>query len=92
VATSTSIKLSDGLRERVQAIAEDEDRSANWLMNDAISKYVDRKEHRKALRQQMRDAHEEYQRTGLHLTQDEVREWMEKRARGERASMPKLHT
>lgn len=92
MTTSTSIKLSDGLKERVQAISEDEDRSANWLMNDAISKYVERKEHRKALRQQMRDAHEEYQRTGLHLTQDEVREWMAKRASGERAPMPKLHT
>ncbi|MEO6013086.1 MAG: hypothetical protein ABIQ30_05825 [Devosia sp.] len=38
------------------------------------------------------DAHEEYKRTGLHLTQEEVEEWMAKRARGERAPMPKLHT
>jgi hypothetical protein len=61
-------------------------------MTDAITKYVERKEHRKALRQEMRDTHEEYQRNGLHLTQDEVREWMAKRARGERAPMPKLHS
>jgi hypothetical protein len=38
------------------------------------------------------EAHEEYKRTGLHLTQAEVEEWMAKRARGERAPMPKLHT
>jgi hypothetical protein len=37
-------------------------------------------------------SHEEYRRTGLHLTQEEVEEWMAKRARGERAPMPKLHT
>lgn len=92
MASSTSIKLADGIKERVQAIAADEDRSANWLMNDAITRYVERKEQRKALRQQMREAHEEYQRAGLHLTQDEVRTWMEQRARGERVPRPKLHT
>jgi len=92
MATSTSIKLADGLKEKLQAIAKDENRSANWLMNDAIAQYVERKARRKALLDKMRAAHEEYERTGLHLTHEEVKEWMAKRARGERAPMPKLHT
>lgn len=92
MAESTSIKLASDLKERLRIIAADENRSANWLMNDAISQYVERKEHRKLLRQHMRAAHEDYQRTGLHLTQEEVRDWMARRARGERAPQPKLHT
>lgn len=92
MSDATSIKLAEGLKERIRAIAADEDRSANWIMNDAIARYVEHKEYRKAVREQMRHAHAEYKRTGLHLTHDEVREWMAKRARGELAPMPKLHT
>lgn len=92
MAHSTSIKLAENLKERLKVIAADENRSPNWLMNDAIHQYVERKEQRKSLRQQMRNAHEDYENTGLHLTQDEVREWMEKRARGDRVPAPKPHT
>jgi len=92
MAQSTSIKLDDGLKERLRVIAAEEQRSANWLMNDAISAYVERKEHRRALRRQMQDAHDDFERTGLHLTQQEVRDWMERRLRGERDPIPKLHT
>lgn len=34
----------------------------------------------------------EYERTGLHLTNDEVLEWLERRANGEDVPMPKPHT
>jgi predicted transcriptional regulator len=37
-------------------------------------------------------SHRDYQETGLHLTHDEVVEWMEKRLRGERVPMPEPHT
>ncbi len=33
-----------------------------------------------------------YRETGLHLTHEEVKKWMEQRSRGERVPMPKLHT
>lgn len=33
-----------------------------------------------------------YKETGLHLTHDEVKEWMRQRALGNRIPMPKLHT
>ncbi len=92
MSQSTSIKLADGLKDRLKAIAEDENRSANWLMNDAISSYVERKEKRKALLAELREAHRDFQETGLHLTQQEVEDWMARRARGDRAPMPKPHT
>ena len=33
-----------------------------------------------------------YRETGLHLTHEEVKEWMRQRASGNRVPMPKLHT
>ncbi|MBI4923613.1 MAG: hypothetical protein HY834_17875 [Devosia nanyangense] len=39
-----------------------------------------------------RESLRDYRETGLHLTQEEVEEWMARRARGDRAPMPKPHT
>ena len=39
-----------------------------------------------------RESLRHYQETGLHLTNDEVKEWMRQRALGNRIPMPKLHT
>ena len=91
MAASTSIKLAEGLKERIKAIAEDDQRSVNWVMNQVLSDYADRREKRKAYLADLRESHSEFEDTGLHLTQDEVEEWMAKRAAGERAPMPKLH-
>jgi predicted transcriptional regulator len=39
-----------------------------------------------------RESVRHYEETGLHLTHDEVKEWMRQRALGNRIPMPKLHT
>ena len=36
MSDSTSIKLRDGLKDRVASIAEEDRRSANWFINEAI--------------------------------------------------------
>lgn len=92
MSDSTSIKLRDGLKQGVEEIAADESRTANWVMNEAIAEYVARKKQRKAYREEAREAHRHYVETGLHLTPDEVEDWMARRAKGERIPMPKLHT
>jgi predicted transcriptional regulator len=60
-------------------------------MVQAIENFVSREEKREAWRQEGIAAWEEYQRTGLHLTNDEVIDWMDTIIRGEKASMPKCH-
>jgi len=60
-------------------------------MLQAIEDFVSREEKREAWRQEGIAAWEEYQRTGLHLTNDEVIEWMDKIIQGEKAPMPKCH-
>jgi predicted transcriptional regulator len=92
MSKSTSVKLKDGYSERLKALAESKQRSSNWLLNEAVSRYLDSEEARAALLIEMREAHEGYVRGGrLHLTQEEVRDWMERRRTDRNAPMPKLH-
>ena len=76
MATPTSIKLDDGLKSRVQHLADARRRSAHWLMSEAIEQYVEREERREAFKQDTLKAWEDYQATGLHATADEVEKWL----------------
>jgi len=87
----TSMKLPQGLRERVKNLAEARKQSAHAVMLQAIESYVDREEKREALRQEARAAHDYFMLTGLHLTGDEVRGWIEQIRQGQKAPMPKCH-
>lgn len=92
MAKSTSLKLKDGFDERLKALSATRQRSPHWLMNDAIGRYLADEERRVALLAELRAAKEEYERGGrLHLTQEEVEEWMEQRKTDRTAAMPKLH-
>jgi predicted transcriptional regulator len=41
---------------------------------------------------EVQESADEYQRTGLHLTHEEVDAWLEKLQRGEDAQLPECHT
>jgi len=89
--SQTSLKLDADVKERLQRLAGTRRRSAHWLMREAIVQYVDREEKRESFKQEALDAWEKYQRTGLHLTGDEVNAWLEKLAQGKKAKLPKPH-
>jgi predicted transcriptional regulator len=89
--TATSIKLDPELKERIVRLAEAQQRSAHWLMKQAIEEFVDRAEKRRKFDEESRAAIEEYDATGLHLSHDEVMTWLERRARGEVVPLPELH-
>lgn len=88
---TTSIKLKAGLKERIDQLAQEEDRSAHWLMHRAIEEYVDLKEKRRQFLKDAEAALEHYRRTGLHLTNEEVMEWMEGVIAGKNPTMPEPH-
>ncbi|WP_298395537.1 CopG family ribbon-helix-helix protein [Sphingobium sp.] len=76
MATATSIKLDEVLKGRVQQLAQARDRSAHWIMREAITQYVEREERREALRQDSVKAWEAFQANGLHATAEEVDAWL----------------
>jgi predicted transcriptional regulator len=89
---TTSIKLKPGLKERIERLAAAEDRSAHWMMNRAIEDFVERREKQRQFDEETIEALQHYRETGLHLTNEEVLEWMEKVIAGENPPMPKPHT
>jgi len=91
VTSTTSLKLDAEMKERVQKVATTQRRTAHWVMREAIKQYIEREEKRE---QYLRDglaAWEDYQATGLHLTEEEVDTWLAKLAAGEDAELPECH-
>ncbi len=89
--TTTSIKLDSETKDRVQRLASARQRSAHWLMREAIEQYVQREEQRQQMRQDALAAWEEYQTTGLHVTAEEADTWLAKLEAGEDVDPPACH-
>lgn len=75
-AKTLSVKLDADMRTRLENLAEARQRSAHWVMREAINQYVEREEKHEAFRQATIKAWDEYQETGLHATADEVNVWL----------------
>jgi predicted transcriptional regulator len=75
-AKTISVKLDADLRTRLENLAEARQRTAHWVMREAINQYVEREEKREAFRQATIKAWDEYQETGLHATAAEVDTWL----------------
>ena len=90
--STTSLKLDQELKERVQRLAAARKRSAHWIMREAVEEYVGREEKRERLKQDALAAWAHYQETGLHVTAKEADAWLEKLEAGEAAEAPECHT
>lgn len=91
MATAISIKLDDDLKNRLQHLAKSRRRSAHWLMREAITQYVEREEKRETYLCDAQNAWDEYQRTGLHLPQEEADNWLAQLEAGQDVEPPECH-
>jgi predicted transcriptional regulator len=89
--STTSLKLDNEIKERVQRLAAARRRSPHWVMREAIEQYVEREEKREQLRQDALARWGHYQTTGLHVTAGEADSWLAKLEAGKRAVVPKCH-
>ncbi|MFN7027217.1 MAG: CopG family ribbon-helix-helix protein [Pseudorhizobium sp.] len=88
---ATSLKINDGLKNRVQQLASQRRRSAHWIMLEAIQQYVDREEARESFKQEALTSWEAYQETGRHLTGEEVRTWLNTWGNDDEKAIPDCH-
>ncbi|MHB1591439.1 MAG: CopG family ribbon-helix-helix protein [Sulfuricella sp.] len=88
---ATSIKIDDELKGRVQHLAGLRQRSAHWIMREAIAQYVDREEARESFKQEALASWAEYQETGRHLTGKEVRTWLNTWGTEAETELPQCH-
>jgi predicted transcriptional regulator len=88
---ATSLKIDDALKERVQQLAQLRKRSAHWIMHEAIQQYVDREEARESFKQEALASWTAFQETGLHLTGEEVRAWLNRWGSETETALPPCH-
>jgi len=89
--TAVAIKIDQKTKERYKKLARIKDRSAHWMMREAINQYVDREEKRESFRQDAINSWNEYQETGLHATGDEIIKWLNTWGTGDEKDAPECH-
>jgi predicted transcriptional regulator len=88
---ATSLKIGDKLKARIQRLARLRQRSAHWIMQEAIQQYVEREEARESFKQEALASWTAYQETGRHLTGKEVRAWLNSWGTDAEAEPPECH-
>lgn len=91
MASPTSLKLDDKMKERVQHLANSRKRTSHWIMREAIAQYVEREEKREALQRDTLQAWEEFQETGLHATAEGVDRWLASWGTEDELPAPECH-
>lgn len=88
---ATSIKINDALKARVQQLAELRQRSAHWVMREAIEQYVSREEAQESFKLAALASWMAYQESGQHLTGKEVRAWLKTWGTEAESRLPPCH-
>lgn len=88
---ATSVKLDDNLKNRIQQLANTRDRSAHWIMREAIRDYVEREEKKESFKQEAIASWTEYKETGQHLTGQEVYAWLDTWGTDKETGVPECH-
>lgn len=86
-----SLKLDNQLKLKIQHVADLKQRSAHWIMLEAIRHYVEREEARENFKQEALAAWAHYQETGLHLSGTETQHWLATWGTDNEQEMPECH-
>ena len=89
---SIDLPLSEEFKIRLQRLAETKHKTVEMLVHQAVEEYVDRQEKRDEFLRDTVESLEHYKRTGLHVTGEEMDEWLTRVAAGEDVDPPEPHT
>jgi predicted transcriptional regulator len=92
MASATSIKLDDEMKDRILNLARARQRTSHWIMREAIAQYVIREERREALRLETLQAWQDFQDDGLHATGEEVDRWLSSWGTDDETPAPACHS
>lgn len=89
--TIATLKLDKDIKDRLKKLGEARDRTPHWLMLDAVRRYVEYEEKREAFRSEILTDYAQYQRDGLHATEEEANAWLSQLTNGIDSEPPKCH-
>ena len=86
-----AVKLGDLERGRLAELAKVKQRSAHYLMREAIREYLEREEARQGFIAAAEASYVHYKETGMHVTLDEFAAWVDEVVVLPEATLPKCH-
>jgi predicted transcriptional regulator len=92
LASETTLNLDPQTAERVQRLAAAKHRTVDSLLREAVEDYISRAEAQEEFLAAGIAAAAHYDATGLHVTQEEMEEWIDRLVAGEDAPPPQCHT
>jgi predicted transcriptional regulator len=89
--SATILKLDPATKVRVERLAAARKSSSDAIVREAIEEYISRAEKREQFRLDTLASWEHYKATGLHVSEEEMDEWVARLEAGEDAPAPKCH-
>ena len=88
----STVDVDAALMERLERLADEQNRPAEVLFVEALNAYLTREEDTAYERRELLARSAEFDQNGLHLTHEEVKAWIRRRAVGDKAPLPPCHT
>lgn len=88
---SVTLKLDTSHRDRLKSLAVAKNRSAHFLMKEAIERYLKTEEAQQAILQSVDDSVAHYEATGLHVTLGEFKTWTQEVKLNRSTQLPACH-
>ena len=73
---AVAVRLNIETKARLKRLGELRDKTTHKLMLTAVNEYLDREERREAFKQEAIASHQHHKETGLHVTGDEIAQWV----------------
>lgn len=75
--STTSLKLDNGIKSRLEALAKSRQRTPHWLMRQAVEQYIEREERRQRAVAEIMQSYAEYQATGEYVSASDADVWLD---------------
>ena len=89
--SSMTIKIDEIRRNRLKSLAVAKKRTPHYLMKEALDFYLESEEAEQKTIQEAAASLEHFERTGLHIRLDEVKQWAEELKNNRNAQLPLCH-
>ncbi len=89
MSRTQAIKLDDEINNRLRALAQQRNRSAHWLVLDALQRYLTEEERYEREKAEDLAEYEDYLLTGKAIDNETVASWLSELANGKQTEWPK---
>lgn len=90
-ASNVTIKLEASQRERLKLLAAAKKRTSHYLMKEAIERYIQAEEAQQSILKSVDDSIQHFEKTGLHISLDDVKSWSNELKINRNAQLPACH-